>query len=231
MKTIALIPAGGKGRRMQSPTPKQFLSLAGQPVLAHTLAVFEQCPAIDGVYVIVPPDEMTAVQQEIIEVFPFRKVLKVVGGGRQRQQSVWNGLRAIPGDCALVVVHDGVRPLLSPALIEAVIEETRLTGAAIAALPARETVKRRLPDRRLQTLPREDIWLAQTPQGFAFDLLYRAHQKAAQDKFFGTDDASLVERLDRAVSLVPGSLLNLKITTPEDLLLAETLMAAGKGKI
>lgn len=226
MDTIALITAGGRGLRMQSPRPKQFLTLAGRPILAHTVALFEECPAVDGIGIIAPAEEMPWVQQEIVEFFGFKKVLKVVRGGRQRQQSVWNGLKAVQGRWSLVVVHDGVRPLVPPGLIEASIEEARRTGAAVVAVPARDTVKRRPAGQQLQTLPREEIWLAQTPQTFEFNLLYRAHQQAAREHFRGTDDAALVERLGHAVSLIPGSLRNIKITTPDDLLLAEALLSA-----
>jgi 2-C-methyl-D-erythritol 4-phosphate cytidylyltransferase len=228
MKTIALITAGGRGRRMQSPTAKQFLLLGGKPMLAQTIAVFEACPVIDEIFVIAPQDEMAMVQTEIVEKYQYIKVLKVVRGGRMRQQSVWNGLRAIKSDCSWVVVHDGVRPLITPQLIEYGLREARQTGAAIVAVPARDTVKRLVPGGKLQTLPREEIWLAQTPQIFRFSLLYQAHQKAIQGKFTGTDDASLVERLGQAVSLIPGDYGNLKITTPEDLTIAESLIKKGR---
>ncbi len=224
LKTIALITAGGKGQRMQSPTAKQFLLLGGKPILAQTIAVFEACPIVDEIFIIVPQDEMAKVQTDIVEKYQYKKVLKVVRGGRMRQQSVWNGLQAIKSDCSWVVVHDGVRPLIRPELIEAGLREARQTGAAIVAVPARDTVKRLAPGGKLQTLPREEIWLAQTPQIFDFSLLYRAHQKASQENFTGTDDASLVERLGQAVSLIPGDYGNIKITTPEDLTLAESLI-------
>jgi 2-C-methyl-D-erythritol 4-phosphate cytidylyltransferase len=224
LKTIALIIAGGRGQRMQSPTAKQFLLLGGKPILAQTIAVFEACPVVDEIFVVAPQDEMAKVQTDIVEKYQYKKVLKVVRGGRIRQQSVWNGLQGIKSDCSWVVVHDGVRPLISSQLIEAGLMEARQTGAAIIAVPARDTVKRLIPGGKLQTLPREEIWLAQTPQIFDFSLLCQAHQKASQEKFTGTDDASLVERLGQAVSLIPGDYENIKITTPEDLTIAETLI-------
>jgi 2-C-methyl-D-erythritol 4-phosphate cytidylyltransferase len=229
LKTIALITAGGKGQRMQSPTAKQFLLLGGKPILARTIAVFEACPVVDEIFVIAPQAEMAKVQTEIIEKYQYKKVLKVVRGGRRRQQSVWNGLRAIKSDCSWVIVHDGVRPLITSELIEDGLREARQTGAAIVALPARDTVKRLVPGGKLQTLAREEIWLAQTPQIFEFSLLCQAHQKASQEKFTGTDDASLVERLGQSVSLIPGDYGNIKITTPEDLKIAEMLVAWGRG--
>ena len=228
MKTLALITAAGRGRRMGADRPKQFMALAGRPILAHTVEVFERCRAVDGVFIIVPPEEMDPVQREIVEAYGFQKVFKVVRGGRIRQQSVWNGLKAVTSDCDIVVVHDGVRPLIDPALIEAGIEEARKTGAAIVAVPARDTIKRRAPGARLETLPREEIWLAQTPQAFQFSLLFQAHEKASRERFQGTDDACLVERLGREVALVQGDYYNLKITTPEDLPLAELWLSRRK---
>ncbi len=213
---------------MQSSTAKQFLLLGGKPILAQTIAVFDACPVVDEIFVIAPQDEMAKVQTDIVEKYHYKKVLKVVQGGRRRQQSVWNGLRAIKSDCSWVVVHDGVRPLINPQLIEVGMLEARQTGAAIVAVPARDTVKRLAPGGKLQTLPREEIWLAQTPQIFEFSLLCQAHQKANQDKFTGTDDASLVERLGHPVSLISGDYRNIKITTPEDLTIAETLIKKEK---
>ena len=171
---------------------------------------------------------MAKVQTEIVERFQYKKVLKVVRGGRMRQQSVWNGLQAIKSDCSWVVVHDGVRPLITPQWIEDGLREARQTGAAIVAVPARDTVKRLAPEGNVQTLPREEIWLAQTPQIFRIFPALQAHQKAYQEKFTGTDDASLVERLGQAVRLIPGDYGNIKITTPEDLTIAETLIKKGR---
>jgi 2-C-methyl-D-erythritol 4-phosphate cytidylyltransferase len=210
---------------MGSARPKQFLTLAGKPILAHTVEVFERCRSVEGVFIIAPPEEMDPVQREIVEAYRFQKVLKVVRGGQTRQQSVFNGLKAVKSECDIVIVHDGVRPMIAPVLIEATIAEARKTGAAIVAVPARDTLKRLRPGGRLETLPREDIWLAQTPQTFQFPILLQAHQKAAQELFKGTDDASLVERLGREVSLVPGDYHNLKITTPADLPLAEAWLS------
>jgi 2-C-methyl-D-erythritol 4-phosphate cytidylyltransferase len=231
VKTIALITAAGKGQRMQSPTPKQYLSLGGKPILAQTLQVFEDCSVIDGIYLIVPQDQMDMVQKEIVEKFHFKKVLKLVRGGRMRQYSVWNGLKAISAGCSIVVIHDGVRPLVNPSLIAQSIKAAQKSGAAVVAVLARDTIKRAAAGERIQTLPREEIWLAQTPQTFQFPLLMKAYQKAHQDDILGTDDAFLVERLGHPVTLVLGDHSNIKITTPEDLVLAEVLFSRdNKGK-
>ncbi len=191
--------------------------------MAQTLQVFEECPAIDGIYIIVPHDQMDMVQREIVEKYHFKKVLKLVRGGKVRQYSVWNGLKAIRAGCSIVVVHDGVRPLISRRLITQSIEAAQKNGAAVVAVLARDTVKRAVEGKKIQTLPREEIWLAQTPQSFQFPLLMKAYQKAHQDEILGTDDAFLVERLGHPITLISGDYSNIKITTPEDLALAETL--------
>lgn len=213
---------------MESSTPKQYLDLGGRPILAQTLQVFEECPSVDGVYLIVPPEQMDTVQKDIVEEYRFQKVHKVVRGGKMRQQSVWNGLRAIRTQCAIVVVHDGVRPFISRKLIEQSIVEAEKSGAAVVAVLAKDTIKRAAKGKKVQTLPREEIWLAQTPQTFQFPLLMKAYQKAHQEDFLGTDDASLVERLGHPITLVTGDYTNIKITTPEDLLVAEALLAGRK---
>ncbi len=228
MKTIALITAAGKGQRMKSSTPKQYLDLGGRSILARTLQVFEECPSVDGIYLIVPPEQMDTVQKEIVEKYHLKKVHKVVRGGKMRQQSVWNGLRAIRTQCAIVVVHDGVRPFISRKLIEQSIKEARKSGAAVVAVLAKDTVKRAAKGKKVQTLPREEIWLAQTPQTFQFPLLMKAYEKAHREDFLGTDDASLVERLGHSVILIAGDYSNIKITTPEDLVVAEALLDRGK---
>jgi 2-C-methyl-D-erythritol 4-phosphate cytidylyltransferase len=228
MKTIALITAAGKGQRMLSPTPKQYLSLGGKPVLAQTLQVFEDCSAVDGIYIIVPQDQMDMVQKDIVEKYHFKKILKLVRGGKMRQNSVWNGLKAISTGCSIVVVHDGVRPLITSRLITKSIEAAQKSGAAVVAVLARDTVKRTAAGKKIQTLPREEIWLAQTPQTFQFPLLMKAYRKAQQDDILGTDDAFLVERLGHPITLVTGEPTNIKITTPEDLILAEALFPRDK---
>lgn len=228
MKTIALITAAGKGQRMQSEIPKQYLCLGDKPILVHTLQVFEECPAVDGIYLIVPQDQMAMVQKDIIERYQLKKVLKLVRGGKMRQLSVWNGLQAIRSGCSIVVVHDGVRPFISCRLIEQSIEEAQKNGAAVVGVPAKDTVKRILEGKKVQTLQREEIWLAQTPQSFQFSLLKKAYQKAQQEDILGTDDASLVEGLGHPITLIKGDYSNIKITTPEDLVWAESFFSMEK---
>jgi 2-C-methyl-D-erythritol 4-phosphate cytidylyltransferase len=228
LKTIALITAAGKGRRMQNQTPKQYLPLGGKPILAWTIKVFEKCSAVDEIYVIVPAEQMEMVEKEIVDKYQFKKVLKVVRGGKMRQQSVWNGLRAIRSECSIVIVHDGVRPFVTPKMIEEGIKAAGETGASVVAVQAKDTVKRAVKGKKVQTLPRDEIWLAQTPQSFQFPLLMKAYQKANQEEITGTDDAFLVEQLGHPVRLIEGNYTNIKITTPEDLAFAEAFLLKNK---
>jgi 2-C-methyl-D-erythritol 4-phosphate cytidylyltransferase len=230
MRVIAIIPAAGAGRRMGSAVEKQFLHLRGIPILAHTLRVFDKSPKIDGIVLVVAPQQRQALEGEVLGPHPCEKLLRVIDGGAERQDSVANGLRAIPPECELVVVHDGVRPLVSIDLLEAVLEAAHHYGAAIAAIPAGDTVKQADSQKVVATLERETIWLAQTPQIFRAKLLRRAYEKAARDQAVVTDDAALVERIGVTVHLVHGSPENIKVTTPADLLLAEAILAGREGQ-
>ena len=204
---------------------KQFLHLQGIPVLAHTLGVFEKSPDVDGVVLVVAPQQRQALKERVLGPYPCRKLLEVVDGGSERQDSVARGLEAVPGDCELVVVHDGVRPLVTVELLGAVLEAADHHGAALVAVLAGDTVKRAKEEVVAETLERETIWLAQTPQAFQVNLLRLAHEKASRDKMMVTDDAALVESLGVSVHLVPGSQENIKVTTVTDLIIAEAILA------
>lgn len=218
----AVIVAGGKGRRMGGDTPKQYLPLAGRPILAHTLAAFDACPDIHRIVLAVPAADVDYCRHEIAGPLQLRCPVTVTAGGAERQESVYNGLTALEGGIRVVAIHDGVRPFASPDLISAVIREADHTGAAIAAMPAVDTLKIAGPAGRIaSTLDRDRVWLAQTPQAFQWDLIWNAHEAARRDGILGTDDAALAERLGHPVALVTGERFNLKITLPEDLILAK----------
>jgi len=216
----AVVPAAGQGVRMGR--KKQGLMLAGLPVLRWTLDVFEATAGVSGVVVTVPADDLDSWQRRLAGC---RKVRAVVAGGAERQESVRLGLEAVPVDVAWVAVHDGVRPCITPELVERVIAEARLHGAAIAALPVIETVKRGMDGWVKETVERDGLWAVQTPQVFGAAALREAHRRAAAEGVRGTDDAALVERLGHPVRLVPGLPENVKITRPDDLVLAEALLA------
>ena len=225
MKVVALIPAAGRGSRMGDKEKKPYLTLAGKPILAHTLSEFEQCSLIDETILIVSENEMECSRISIVEAFKFKKVSKVVAGGLKRQDSVWEGLKALNHDYELVVVHDGVRPFVSQENLEKSILETANYEATVIAVPVKDTVK--IVSKQgevLETIDRSKVWAIQTPQTFKHDILKRAYEKAIKDGFYGTDDASLVERLEIKVRIIPGSYENIKITTPEDLALGEAIL-------
>lgn len=222
----AIIPAGGASVRFGPGQPKQFTELDGWPVLAHTLSRFEQTTTIDQVIVAVPYDQVRWVKENIVAPFGLTKVQHVVPGGDTRQESVYQGFLVLEDEVELVVIHDGVRPLVRVSTIEAVVETAREKGAAIAAIPVRDTLKQVEEGVIQQTLDRRLTWQAQTPQAFDRGWLAEALAAARRDGFVGTDESGLVERLGYPVYVVPGAADNLKITMPEDMIMAET-MAAG----
>jgi 2-C-methyl-D-erythritol 4-phosphate cytidylyltransferase len=225
MQVFVILPAAGLGTRMAGPQPKQFLALDGIPILIHSLRAFASVPRVTAIYVAVRKTEIERVQAQIAE-YGFSGKVHVVEGGDNRQESVSHALAALaaePDD--IVLVHDAVRPLIDAATIERTIDAVIEHGAAIVGLPAVDTIKQveRTAHGALitSTIPREFIVLAQTPQGFRYGLLQRAFAEAMADGFVGTDEASLVERAGLPVAVVHGSQINLKITQPGDLELAE----------
>jgi 2-C-methyl-D-erythritol 4-phosphate cytidylyltransferase len=197
-------------------------------MLAKTLSVFQAVSAIDAMVVIVPPGDEAYCRDEIVERYGLSKVTRIVAGGATRQESVACGLRALGRDVTMAVIHDAARPFVMIALLERVIDAAAASGAAIAALPVVDTLKRRSPtDGGAITVDRDGLWTAQTPQAFRHSLLIEAYERAAADGFIGTDDASLVERLGQPVTLVEGHPTNIKITTPDDFQVATELLSLG----
>jgi len=225
MQVFVILPAAGLGTRMAGPQPKQFLALNGLPILIHSLRAFAAVKRVTAIYVAVRQPEMERVQAQIAE-YGFADHVKVVEGGDTRQESVSHALAALPAEPDdIVLVHDAVRPLIDAATIDRTIDAVAEFGAAIVGMPAVDTIKQveRTAHGALitSTIPREFIVLAQTPQGFRFGLLQSAFAEATADGFVGTDEASVVERAGHAVAVVHGSQVNLKITQPGDLELAE----------
>jgi len=210
------IPAGGLGARFGSRTPKQFLTIQRVPVVTRTVRWFTRYPGVAAVAVAAPEAHVERTRRALAAL-ARRVPLAVVPGGPTRQDSVWLALQAVPDDVEIVVVHDAVRPLITPDLIASVVRAAVEHGAAICALPIAETVKRVRNEVVEATLDRSELWAVQTPQAFRAALLREAHEKARRDGVVGTDDAMLVERLGHAVRVVRGLAENVKITTPEDL--------------
>jgi 2-C-methyl-D-erythritol 4-phosphate cytidylyltransferase len=216
MRVAVVIPAGGVGTRLGRRTPKQFLSVGGQPVLVATVRHFVRHPGVETVVVAAPAAHVARTRGLLGRLGRPGRVA-VVTGGATRQESVWEALRALPASVEIVVVHDAVRPFITRGLVDAVVEAAGRTGAAICALPIAETVKRVRDDLVEATVDRTGLWAVQTPQAFRGSLLRKAHERARQDGVQATDDAMLVERLGQPVRVVRGSEDNVKITTPEDL--------------
>lgn len=224
MKVSAIIPAAGMGLRMGAKVPKQYMLLDGKPILHHTLSVFDQCSLVNEIILVISENEIDKVQEQIQDFHP--KVTRVIVGGKERQDSVGNGLQALDPETDIVVVHDGVRPFVSLDLIRSTIEAARDFGAAITAIPVSDTLKKVNAEGRVEhTVDRRGLWRVQTPQTFQASLLKEAYAKARADNFYGTDEGSLVEYMGRPVKVVTGSEFNIKITQPEDLVLGETIAA------
>jgi 2-C-methyl-D-erythritol 4-phosphate cytidylyltransferase len=225
MKTSAIIVSAGKGQRLMEGRKKQFLSLGGKPILCHTLDKFEACSMVHSVILVVSQEDMDYCLKEIVERHRYRKVSQIVGGGKRRQDSVKNGIDALSSNVDIVVIHDGVRPFITCEMIEKSIQSALEVGASVVAVPVKETIKiGGTGSMVLKTLERDALWQVQTPQAFHTSVIKKAYQEAIKDGFIGTDDASLVERLGGKVHLLPGSYSNIKITTPEDLMLARLLL-------
>ncbi|MGZ3524807.1 MAG: 2-C-methyl-D-erythritol 4-phosphate cytidylyltransferase [Thermodesulfobacteriota bacterium] len=225
MKADAVIVSAGKGHRFMEGKKKQFHFLEGRPILAHTLDKFETCPLIRSILLVVGQEDMDYCLKEVVEKFEFKKISQIVPGGKRRQESVKNGIDALPRDVEVVAIHDGVRPFVTKAMIEDSIQSAVRYGAVVLAMPVKETIKMSNPDGTvLKTLDRESLWQIQTPQTFQINIIKEAYYRATKDAFVATDDASLVERLGVTVHILPGSYTNIKITTPEDLLLANLFL-------
>ena len=223
MKVAAIIAAGGVGARLQSKVHKPFILLAGRPMIVWTVGLFEKTPSVDEIIVSIHPDDIVRFWT-LAQQYRLGKVRAVVAGGRSRMASVANGLRAVSQTVRWVLVHDAARPLAAPALVESTIHAARSSGAAIAAVPVVPTIKEARGLWVTKTLDRKNLWAVQTPQVFRRDLLERAHRNGLTRKIDATDDAALVESLGHRVRLVPGSPRNIKVTTPEDVVIAQALL-------
>jgi 2-C-methyl-D-erythritol 4-phosphate cytidylyltransferase len=232
MKVSVIIPAAGLGTRMGRPAPekaglsrKQFMLLSGSPILIHTIRKFVGSPLVTEIVVALREDDL-AWAEELFETHGLRKNVRTVVGGESRQQSVENALATIGDGAELVAVHDAVRPFIDKDVIERVIREACQTGAAIVGIVPVDTVKQVHRNKVRATLTRERLILTQTPQVFRLDLLRQAFERARQDLFIGTDESSLVERLEQVeVSVVLGTDRNIKITKPGDMDLARLYLA------
>ncbi len=222
MSVAAVVVAAGRGERFGTELPKQFVSLKGKPVLSYCVETFLSHPLVREVIVVVPKSYLELTESLVEKASKGEKELRVVSGGETRAESVKNGLKAVKEGIEFVLVHDGVRPFVSQALVTRVIEVTKRHGAAICAVPVKETVKRVKGEFVEETVPREGLWLAQTPQGARLEWLLEAFSRLEASRF--TDEASMLEAVGRKVAVVEGSPFNIKITYPQDLSLVEALL-------
>lgn len=224
-KVTVLVPAAGMGRRMGKAVPKQFLLLGDRPMLAHTLLAFQRSPEIDEIIPILSEEDMETCLQEIIEPYHITKVKTLVVGGRERQDSVYRGIQKLDPDVGVVLVHDGVRPFVTAAMIGECVDSARNGECVAVGVPLKDTVKE-VDDRGVvrATLERSRLWAIQTPQAFPAAVLRKSYEEACAKRSTGTDDATLVERAGHRVRVIMGSYENIKITTPEDLILAEEIL-------
>lgn len=226
MSVSAIIVAGGKGERMKTRIRKQYLVLDGMPILSRTLLSFAEIPGIEKLYLVVPEDDFDFCIRKILPDIEGRVPVELVAGGKKRQESVFNGLTAIPEADGIVAIHDGVRPFVPVHQTVEAIRLAGLDGACILGIPAIDTLKTVDPEGYIvNTLTRSTIWQAQTPQVFQLRLIRQAHAHSLTTGDSGTDDASLVENIGRRVRMIPGSPYNIKITRQEDLEIASGIVS------
>lgn len=225
MRYTLIIPAAGQGKRMGAGQNKLFLPIASVPLIIHTLRVFDKDEACERIILAVNADEQP-VFERFIKKYDIKKQIVFALGGQERQDSVYNGLLQA-SEASYVLVHDGARPFITIEIIRSVLEEAVQKGASICAVPVKDTIKRVEDGSVVETVERSKLWAVQTPQGFHLSTLSDAHEEARKAGYVGTDDASLVERLGKDVGVVSGSYFNIKVTTPDDLIVAESFLVRG----
>ncbi len=223
-----IIPAAGQGKRMKAGKNKVLLELESLPVLIHTLKVFQMDDQCEGIFLAIQQQDEAEMKAIMLEN-KISKVKAMVPGGRERQHSIYNALQHVKKE-GIILVHDAARPFINQGLIHSLLEAADLKGAAVLAVPVKDTVKKAVENIVTETVERTSLWAVQTPQAFRFSILQASYQKAEEDQFVGTDDASLVERLGYDVVIVEGDYDNIKLTTPEDLFFAEAIIRKRKAQ-
>lgn len=231
-KIYAVVVAAGKGERMVSNVAKQYILLCGKPVILYSLEIFDSIDAIDGIILVVAASDVSYVCESLLAKHTLKKKVSVVIGGFNRQQSVLNGLNSIPHDAELVVIHDGARPLITEQIVSNCIDEAVNQDAVAVGVPVKDTIKIVDSQNFISSTPmRDELWIVQTPQIFRYETIFAAHKKALEDGFIGTDDSILAERAGVRVKMIQGSYRNIKITTSEDLILAQELIKFSGGSL
>ena len=220
---VAVIPSAGKGERMKANKPKQFLEIKGTPLLIHTLLKFEKHPQVDAVILSVS-NEFINLTKKLVSSYNLKKVLKIVEGGKTRQESVFNGVKASPSETEIFLIHDAVRPFISSDLIGKIIKTAKDFGTGIPAIPVRDTLNKVSKEEIIENIDRTGLFCIQTPQGIRADILKDLLEKAQREKLVFSDESTLLLHYGYKAKIVEGSFLNFKITYPEDLFLAEKLI-------
>ncbi|MET0786129.1 MAG: 2-C-methyl-D-erythritol 4-phosphate cytidylyltransferase [Paenisporosarcina sp.] len=222
MDYAVALPAAGSGKRMGASQNKLFLTLRDVPILIHTLRVFERDSNCTAIWLAVKPEERKTIQQ-MLEKFNITKVRGLPDGGTERQHSVYACVKAAKG-IELLLVHDAARPFIEPKVITALVNKASVSGAAIAGVKVKDTIKKVKDGQIEETVDREQLWMIQTPQAFQYEILANAEEQALQDDFLGTDESMLVERVGLPVHIVESTYDNVKITTQEDLIIGEAIL-------
>jgi len=227
MIVSAIIPVAGKGKRFGGLVPKQYMDIHGQPAIALTLQKFVSLAEIDHGVVVVADDEKENTRKVLSHIDGFENKFEIVTGGKERQDSVYCGIQKISPETDIVIVHDGVRPLVSSALILESIKTAAEYGACVVGVPVKETIKQVENDTVIKTLPRDLLWQIQTPQSFKYSILKKAHEQAKAADFYSTDESALVEWIGYPVRVIRGEYTNIKLTNMEDLELVRTIIRKG----
>ncbi|MDE0582909.1 2-C-methyl-D-erythritol 4-phosphate cytidylyltransferase [Planococcus sp. A6] len=224
MKYTVVLPAAGSGKRMKADRNKLLLELSGKPIFIYTLEVFDRDPDCEGMWLAVKEDERELIEK-YVKHYGIKKVKGYAAGGAERQDSVRAGLE-MARQSEVVLVHDAARPFISPAVIRELVERANESGAAIAGVPVKDTIKKVREGVTTETVDRAELWMIQTPQAFRYELLMEAAQRAQADGFLGTDEAMLVERMGHPVQIVESTYENVKMTTPDDLIYGKAILAS-----
>lgn len=225
MKNSVIIVAAGSGKRMKSAIAKQYIELKGRTILSYTVETFEKSDYIDEIILVTSSEAIDYVNKNIVQKYNFKKVKAVVEGGKERQDSVYNGLKNVSNDCDVVLIHDGVRPFVGDSYIAKLESIAMEFGACVLGAPVKDTIKVCNSEGYITDTPeRSTLWLAQTPQCFKYDIIMKAYEKAYNEGYTGTDDSMLVEKTGVKVKMVEGDYNNIKITTPEDLYIGEVIL-------
>ena len=227
MNSVVIVSAG-RGSRMKADINKQFLKLKRKEVIAHTIDKFYNNTNIDEIVVVVKEDEAEFFRKNIIEKYGYKNI-KIAFGGEERQDSVFNGLKAVNKDCDIVLVHDGARPFVTDKIIKGSIESAKINRCVIVGVPVKDTIKVINKDNEVCDTPnRSTLWSIQTPQVFEYSSIIKAHQRAKEENYYGTDDSMLVENIGQEVTMIMGSYDNIKITSPEDISIGEKILSLRK---